>query len=110
MPVYISLVLAVIAETIGTTALQASQQFTRLWPSVLVVLAYGASFYLLSMTLRSMPVGVVYALWSGMGIVFIALIAFIVFGQKLDLAALLGMGMIMGGIIVIQVFSKSSLH
>ncbi|NIZ09881.1 SMR family transporter [Pseudooceanicola sp. HF7] len=110
MPVYISLVLAVIAETIGTTALQASQQFTRLWPSVLVVLAYGASFYLLSMTLRSMPVGVVYALWSGMGIVFIALIAFIVFGQKLDLAALLGMGMIMGGIIVIQVFSKTSLH
>ena len=110
MPAYLSLILAVLAETIGTTALQASQQFTRLWPSVLVVVGYGISFYLLSLTLRSMPVGVVYALWSGMGILFIAMIGFLVFGQKLDLPAILGMVLIISGIVVIQLFSKATPH
>lgn len=72
--VYLILFLAILAETAGTTALQASQQFTRLWPSVLVVVAYGVSFFLLAQTLKVMPVGVVYAVWSGLGIVFIACI------------------------------------
>jgi len=111
MPVhYYYLFAAIAAETIGTTALQASQQFTRFWPSVLVVVAYGLAFYLLALTLRAMPVGIAYAIWSGLGIVLIALIAYVVFGQKLDLPALLGMGMIIGGILVINLFSKTALH
>lgn len=110
MPAYAILIIAVLFETIGTTALQASQQFTRLVPSVVVVLAYGISFYMLSMTLRVMPVGVVYALWSGMGIVFIASIGLVVFGQKLDLAAIAGIAMIIGGIAVIHLFSNASPH
>ena len=107
---YIYLIFAVIAETIGTTALQASQQFTRPLPSVVVVVSYGAAFYLLSLALMQMPVGVVYAIWSGLGILMIAIIGFVVFGQRLDLPAILGMGMIMGGILVIHLFSKTAGH
>jgi small multidrug resistance pump len=107
---YVYLLLAVFAETIGTTALQASHQFTRLGPSVLVVVAYAISFWLLALTLKVMPVGVVYALWSGLGIVFIALIGLWVFHQKLDLAAVLGIGLIITGIVVIQMFSSSVTH
>lgn len=107
---YMYLFLAVMAETIGTSALQASQQFTRLWPSVLVVVAYAVSFYLLSLTLRYMPVGIMYALWSGLGIVMIAIIGWLVFQQRLDLPALIGMALIIGGIVVIQVFSNTSIH
>lgn len=108
--VYLILILAVMAETAGTSALQASQQFTRFWPSVLVVVAYGLSFFLLSHTLRVMPVGVVYAIWSGLGIVFIAAIGYVIFGQKLDLPALLGMAMILAGIVIIQLFSRATPH
>lgn len=108
--VYLLLILAVAAETVGTTALQASQQFTRPLPSVVVVLAYGAAFYLLSLTLASMPVGVVYAIWSGLGIVFIAVIGFAVFGQRLDWPAVAGMAMILGGIVTIHLFSGSARH
>ena len=107
---YLYLILAVAAETVGTTALQASQQFTRLGPSVLVVVSYATAFYLLSLTLRTMPVGVVYALWSGLGIVFIAVIAWIVFGQRRDWPAVIGMAMIAGGILVIHLFSRSAPH
>lgn len=107
---YIYLVFAVLAETIGTSALQASQQFTRLWPSVLVVVSYGAAFYLLSLTLRTLPVGIVYALWSGLGIVFIALIGWLVFSQRLDAPAVVGLGLIISGIAVIQIFSDTTPH
>ena len=111
MPVhYIYLVLAVAAETIGTTALQASHQFSKLIPSLIVVAAYAVSFYLLALTLKYMPVGVMYAIWSGMGIVFIALIAWVVFGQKLDAPAIIGMMMITAGIIIINLFSNSATH
>lgn len=110
MPVYLILALAVLAETIGTTALQASQQFSRLVPSLIVVLAYALSFYLLSMTLKVMPVGVVYALWSGLGIVLIAAIGFAVFGQRLDAAAIIGLTMIIGGIAIIHLFSNTAPH
>jgi small multidrug resistance pump len=106
-PHYIYLFAAIVAETIGTTALQASQQFSRFWPSVLVVLAYAISFYLLSMTLRVMPVGIVYAIWSGLGIVLIAAIGFVVFHQHLDLPAVLGLAMIIGGILIIHLFSTA---
>ena len=81
--------------------MQASQQFTRLWPSVIVVVAYGISFYLLALTLKYMPVGVVYAIWAGLGIVFIAAIGYVVFGQKLDAPAVIGTAMIIAGIVVI---------
>jgi len=107
---YIYLFLAVLAETIGTSALQASQQFTRLWPSLLVVVSYAISFYLLALTLKYMPVGIMYAIWSGLGIVLIAGIGFVYFGQKLDAPAFIGLAMIIGGIVVIHLFSKSSIH
>ncbi|MDW3184182.1 MULTISPECIES: DMT family transporter [unclassified Roseobacter] len=107
---YLYLTAAVVMETIGTTALQASAQFSRFWPSVLVVVAYGISFYLLALTLRFMPVGVVYAIWSGLGIVCIASIGFVIFGQKLDWPAVLGLAMIIGGIAVIHLFSATTSH
>ena len=107
---YAILLAAVIAETIGTTALYASQQFTRLWPSLLVVASYSISFYLLSMTLKWFPVGIMYAFWSGMGIVLIALFGFLVYGQRLDWPAIIGLAMIVGGIIVIHVFSTTATH
>ena len=107
---YLILFLAVIAETIGTTALQASQQFSRLWPSLTVVVAYGISFVLLGWALKYITVGVAYAIWSGLGIVLIAAIGYALFGQKLDLPALLGLAMILGGILVIHLFSRSAQH
>jgi small multidrug resistance pump len=105
---FITLIVAVIFETIGTTALQASQQFTRLGPSIIVVIAYAAAFYLLALTLKTMPVGIMYAIWSGSGIVLIALIGWVVFRQTLDWPAVLGMTLILAGIVIIQVFSKSA--
>lgn len=105
---YIALFAAIIAETIGTSALQASQQFTRLGPSVLVVLSYAVAFYLLSIALRAMPVGVVYAIWSGLGIVLIAVAGYVIFGQKLDLAAIIGLGLIISGVVVLHVFSSTT--
>ncbi len=111
MPVhYVYLFFAVLAETIGTTALQASAQFTKFWPSFLVVVAYGVAFFLLGLTLKYIPVGVAYAIWSGLGIFLIAVIGFVVFGQRLDLPAILGLLMIVAGIVVIQLFSKSATH
>lgn len=107
---YVYLIVAVAAETIGTTALQASNQFTRIGPTLLVVVAYGLAFYFLGIALKYIPVGIAYALWSGLGIVLIALIGFAVFGQRLDLPAVLGLAMIIGGIIVIQLFSKTATH
>jgi small multidrug resistance pump len=107
---YLYLILAVAAETIGTTALQASQQFTRFWPSVITVAAYALAFYLLGLSLRYMPVGVLYAIWSGLGIVLIAAIGWIVFRQPLDLPALLGIALIVTGIVVIQLFSRAATH
>lgn len=90
--------------------MQASQQFTRLWPSVLVIVGYAISFYFMALTLRYMPVGIVYALWSGLGIILIALIGYAVFGQKLDLPAIAGLGLIIAGIVVIQLFSNATAH
>ncbi len=109
-PHYIYLFFAVAAETIGTTALQASQQFSKLWPSVICVISYAVAFYLLSLTLKFMPVGVLYAIWSGLGIVLIAAIGYAVFGQKLDWPAVFGIGLILAGILTINLFSSSSTH
>ena len=111
MPVhYIYLIIAVITETIGTATIQASEQFTRFWPSVLLVVAYGVSFYFLALTLKFMPVSIVYAIWSGLGIVLIAFIGWMVFKQSLDFAAIAGMCLIIAGVIVINLFSSSATH
>ena len=107
---YVYLIVAVAAETIGTTALQASQQFTRTGPTLVVVLAYGLAFYFLGIALKHIPVGIAYALWSGLGIVLIALIGFAVFGQKLDAPAIAGLALIIAGIAVIQLFSDTATH
>jgi small multidrug resistance pump len=110
MKPYLILILAVLAETVGTTALQASQQFSRLTPSLVVVVSYGIAFYLLAIALRFMPVGIAYAIWSGLGIVFIALIGWVVFRQRLDPPAVLGLALILAGILVIQLFSRTTPH
>ncbi|SDI20396.1 DMT family transporter [Aliiruegeria lutimaris] len=111
MPSHIfALIGAIIAEVIGTSALQASQQFTRLGPSIVVVLGYGVAFYLLAFALKSLPVGVAYAVWSGLGIVLISLVGLVVFGQKLDLPAIIGIGLIIAGVAILQLFSGSAHH
>ena len=102
--------LAIFCEVIATSALKASEGFTRPWPTLLLACGYGAAFYFLSLTLRSIPVGVAYAVWSGVGVVLISLVAFLLYGQRLDLAALLGIGLIVAGVIVINVFSSSVSH
>lgn len=98
---------AILAEVAATSALKASDGFTRLWPSLIVVIGYGVAFYFLSLTLRAIPVGIAYAIWSGVGIVLISAIAWLAFGQKLDAPAILGVGLIVAGVVVLNVFSKS---
>lgn len=110
MPAYAFLAVAIIAEVIATSALRASEGFTRLWPSLLVVVGYAVAFYFLSLTLKTMPVGMAYAIWSGVGIVLVSAIAFFVYKQTLDLPALIGIGLIMAGVLVINLFSQSSAH
>jgi small multidrug resistance pump len=100
--------IAIVAEVTATSALKASEGFSRLWPSAVVVLGYGVAFYFLSLTLRTVPVGVAYAIWSGLGVVLVALLSWWLFGQKLDLAALLGMGLIVAGVLVMNLFSSST--
>lgn len=107
---FLFLALAIVAEVIATSALKASEGFTRLWPSVTVVVGYGLAFYLLALVLRTMPVGIAYAFWAGLGIVLVTLVGILVYGEKPDLPALLGLGMIVGGVVVIQVFSSVSPH
>lgn len=104
------LILAIAFETVGTTALKASEGFTRLWPSVMAVSCFLTALFLLSLVLRTIPVGVTYAIWSGVGIVLIAAIGWIAFGQRLDAAAVIGMGLIVAGIVVMQVFSSTAGH
>lgn len=110
MKEYLFLLLAIIFEIAGTTMLKATEQFTKLAPSILTILAYAVTFYFLSLAMRTIPVGIAYAIWSGVGIVFIALVGWIVFKQHLDLAAILGMGLIIAGVLVINLFSKSAGH
>lgn len=107
---YIYLIVAVAFEVIATSALKETNGFTRLWPSVIALAGYACAFYFLSLVLRQVPVGIVYAMWCGAGIVFITAIAWIWFRQTLDLPALLGIGLIMAGVIVINLFSKSIAH
>ncbi len=107
---YGALGLAIVCEVVGTTFLQKSEQFTRLVPSLVMVAAYIGSFYFLSQALRSLPLGVAYAIWGGLGIVLTAAIGVVVFRQTLDAAALVGIGMIVAGVVVVQTLSTSVSH
>ena len=101
---------AIIAEVVATSSLKASEGFTKLWPSLIVLLGYAIAFYFLSLTLKAIPVGIAYAVWAGLGIVLISLAGWLIFGQRLDLASTLGMALIITGVVVINVFSKVSVH
>ncbi|WP_101758118.1 multidrug efflux SMR transporter [Oceanicoccus sp. KOV_DT_Chl] len=107
---YVYLAIAIVAEVIGTTALKASEEFTRPIPSIGVVVGYVVSFYFLSLVLKTIPIGVAYAIWSGLGIVLITLVGFFVFNQKIDAPAMIGMSLIICGVIIMNVFSRSVVH
>ncbi len=107
---WVYLIIAVIGEVVATSALKSSLGFTKLGPSALVVAGYGVAFYFLSLTLDVIPVGISYALWSGIGIVFISSIGWILFGQRLDLPAIVGIGLIVAGVAVINLLSESTPH
>ncbi|MGG1943705.1 multidrug efflux SMR transporter [Trinickia sp. NRRL B-1857] len=107
---YAWLAIAIVAEVIGTSALRASEGFTRLAPALVVVAGYGLAFYCLSMTLKSMPVGIVYAIWSGVGIVLITLVAMVLYRQVPDLAAVAGLSLIVAGVVVLNLFSNMQAH
>ncbi|MDN6321135.1 MAG: DMT family transporter [Halomonas sp.] len=107
---FVYLVLAIVAEVIATSALKASMGFTRPLPSTVVVVGYGLAFYLLSLVLRTLPVGVAYAIWAGLGIVLVTLVGILVFGEKPDLPAVIGISLIVAGVVMLQVFSKMNVH
>ena len=107
---YLLLGVAILAEVIGTSFMKQSEGFTRLVPSIVTVVAYLIAFYCLSLTLKTIPTGIAYAIWSGTGIVLIAAAAWIFHGQKLDLPAVLGMAMIIGGVLEMNLFSKTAAH
>jgi small multidrug resistance pump len=107
---WVYLAIAIVAELIATSSLKASEGFTRLLPSAITVVGYLVSFYFLSQTLREIPVGIAYAIWSGVGIVLISIIGLVFFKQHLDLPALIGIGLIVAGVIVMNVFSDTVKH
>jgi small multidrug resistance pump len=110
VPPYVLLSIAIVAEVIATSAMRASEGFSRLLPSAVVVLGYGVAFYCLSLTLRSIPVGIVYAVWSGAGIVLITLVALVLYRQVPDVPAIIGLGLIVSGVAVLNIFSKMQAH
>jgi small multidrug resistance pump len=107
---WLFLAVAIISEVIATSALKSSEGFTRLVPSFIVVAGYGSAFYFLSLTLKSIPVGIAYAIWSGVGIVLVTAIAWILHGQKLDLWGFVGISLIVSGVAVLNLLSKTSAH
>jgi small multidrug resistance pump len=107
---WLFLAIAIVAEVIATSALKASEGFSKLLPSLLVVVGYGIAFYMLSRVLSAIPVGIAYAIWSGAGIVLVSLVGLFFYKQRLDFPAMLGIGLIIAGVVVMQVFSKTSAH
>lgn len=110
MQKWIFLIVAIVSEVIATSALKSSEGFTRLWPSIIVITGYVSAFYFLSLTLNVIPIGIAYAIWSGVGVALVALISWLYFQQPLDFAAVLGLLLILAGVVVINVFSKSVSH
>jgi small multidrug resistance pump len=104
---WVYLAVAIVSEVVATSALKASEGFSRLWPSAIVVIGYASAFYFLSLTLKTIPVGVAYAIWSGAGVALITSIAWILHGQALDLAAIMGILLIVAGVVVLNLFSNT---
>ena len=107
---YLYLAIAIVAEVIGTSALKASDEFTSLVPSLVVVAGYGVGFYFMTLALRSIPIGITYAVWSGVGIVLITVAGALLYEEIPDVPAIIGMGLIVTGVVVIHVFSKTVGH
>lgn len=107
---WVFLAVAIVSEVIGTSALKASEGFSRLWPSVIVVISYASAFYFLSLTLKTISVGVAYAIWSGAGVALITLIAWALYGQTLDLPEAIGILLIVAGVIVLNLSSSTQSH
>lgn len=107
---WVYLGIAIVAEVIATSFLKSAEGFTRLWPSVAVVIGYGLAFYFLALTLKTMPVGIAYAVWAGVGITLIALAGWIVFNQALDWPAILGIALIAAGVVILSLFSSVISH
>lgn len=107
---WLAIAIAIAAEVTATTALKASNEFTRLWPSLIVVAGYGTAFYFMTISMRVLPVGIMYAIWSGSGMILISILGWLVYRQSLDAPAMIGMGLIITGVIVINVFSKTVGH
>lgn len=107
---WLMLGIAIVAETIATSALKSSEGFSKLVPSAIVLVGYGVAFYFLSLTLRVIPVGIAYAVWSGVGIVLITAVGWAFFGQKMDAPALIGMALIIAGVVIMNVFSRAGAH
>lgn len=110
MKSWLFLGMAIVAEVIATSSLKASVGFTRLWPSVVVIVGYAIAFYCLALTLKVIPVGIAYAIWAGLGMVLITLVGWYVFDQKLDVPGMLGIGLIMAGVLVINLFSSMDMQ
>jgi len=110
MQQWIYLGIAIVSEVIGTSALNASAGFSRPLPSLIVVVGYAVAFYCLSLALASIPVGIAYAIWSGVGVALIALVGWAIFGQALDAPAIIGIALIVAGVVVLNVFSRTSVH
>ncbi|AHM02728.1 Ethidium bromide-methyl viologen resistance protein EmrE [Roseibacterium elongatum DSM 19469] len=108
--IWLYLVIAIAGEVVATTALKASDGFTRLGPAVVVVAGYSVAFYFLALVLRSLPLGVTYAIWSGLGVALVTLIGWLVYDQRLDGAAVLGIGLIVSGVLVLNLFSGTTPH
>lgn len=107
---YLYLTIAIVAEVAATSALKASEEFTRLIPSLVVVVGYGVAFYFMTLVIRTIPVGITYALWSGLGIVLVSIAAAVLYRQIPDGPAMIGMGLIIAGVVVIHVFSTTAGH
>jgi small multidrug resistance pump len=105
-----ALAIAIILEVVGTTSLQLSQQFTKLLPTAVMAVCYVASLYFLSLALKTIPIGIAYAIWSGLGIVLISILGYVKFNQALDTPALIGVALIVAGVVIANAFSKSVVH
>jgi small multidrug resistance pump len=110
MKQWIFLSVAIVSEVIGTSALKATGEFTRLWPSVIVVIGYVSAFYFLTLTLRTIPIGIAYAIWSGVGVALITLVGWLFYKQTLDVPAFVGITLIVAGVVVLNVFSRAVPH
>jgi small multidrug resistance pump len=107
---WLALAIAIVAEVIATSTMKATNEFTRFWPSVVVILGYGTGFYFMTISMRVLPIGIMYALWSGVGILVVSIMGWVIYRQALDIPAIIGMSFIIAGVVVINVFSKSIGH